>query len=271
MSSSSGDSASGSEKKTESTATRGSSGTKKSVEEHFGSEVDVKIRSGTSTAINPKVEKYFGSEVDLKLTAEKPSPLAPIQDVDDAAVVSSVARPKKVDLAALDAKPFKDATDKDSIRKLEAKLEEVKEEQKKVEDEADDAGRKMSALFLAKAGEEGDKKKAEGADEERKKTFLDKMRTKATAAKHKEEAKKEEKKADTKKEEKLFEKKVSLSSECGVSPQDHTICRNYRCSLWLSGLEVDREKGCASLEAAPAATVSRPICSCEISLSRRET
>ena len=76
MSASSSD---GSEKRTESTVTRGSSGgTKKSVrsvEEHFGSEVDIKVR--TATGSNPRVERHFGSEVDVK--AEGGGPLAPIQ------------------------------------------------------------------------------------------------------------------------------------------------------------------------------------------------
>ncbi len=54
-------------------------------------------------------------------------------DEDDAAVVvtglPASTKPKKIDLEALDAKPFKDATDVDSIKKLERRLEEVKEKQ----------------------------------------------------------------------------------------------------------------------------------------------
>ncbi len=181
MSASSGGT-SGSDRKTESTVTRGSSGTKKSVEEHFGSEVDIKIRSVTGS--NPKVEKYFGSEVDLKLSSEAPhNLLAPIQDVDDASAIGDAPEPKKVDLAELDARPFKDATELDSIRKLEERLEEVKAVQTKVVADAEDAGKKVSAFLLAKVGE-GDKKVEE--EPTKKKSFLDKMMTRS---KPKEEAK----------------------------------------------------------------------------------
>ena len=160
---------------------------KKSVEEHFGSEVDLKIRSATG---NPKVEQYFGSEVDLQLrTAEDP--------------LSMSDNPKKIDLKALDSKPFKDATEEVSIRKLEEKLEAVKkkviETDEQLED-PEDIGRKVSALFLAKVdeAEEADKtKKEEEGKKEQKIGFLDKMKAKKDAlTKSKED------------DNKLFEKQV---------------------------------------------------------------
>lgn len=84
-------------------------------EELFGSEVDIKVRSATG---NPRVEQHFGSEVDLKLrTSHDPFNLG--EDDDD------VGLPKKVDLEALEAKADKDATQPESIRRLEQKLEEV--------------------------------------------------------------------------------------------------------------------------------------------------
>ncbi len=56
-------------------SSNGERGSKKSsataAMEHFGSEVDIKIRSATG---NPKVEQYFGSEVDLGLrTSDNPN------------------------------------------------------------------------------------------------------------------------------------------------------------------------------------------------------
>ena len=62
-------------------------------EELFGSEVDVRLRTGDSSKSSPK---------------GAPEP-----------------KPKRVDLEALDAKPFKDATNPDSIKKLEKKLTQV--------------------------------------------------------------------------------------------------------------------------------------------------
>ena len=44
-------------------------------------------------------------------------------------------KPKKVDLEKLDSKPFKDATNAESIKKLGEKLEEVKEMKKDLDEE----------------------------------------------------------------------------------------------------------------------------------------
>ena len=97
-----------------------SGSSKKTVEDHFGSEVDVKIRTATG---NPKVQAYFGSEVDIKLrTAE--NPLDPNLKLSNPKPPKA-PKPTTIDLAAIDAKPFKELTDIKSLAKLEEKLGEV--------------------------------------------------------------------------------------------------------------------------------------------------
>ncbi len=68
------------------------------------------------------MERHFGSEVELRASDQEEATKAPA----------------KVDLEALEARPFKDATDAESIRKLGQKLEEVKEEATNEDDDDGD-------------------------------------------------------------------------------------------------------------------------------------
>lgn len=166
------------------------------------------------------MEQYFGSEVDIRLrTAE--DPLGPPEP-----------KPKKVDLEALDAKPFKDATNPDSIKKLEQKLEKAmissfgsfqhnhthncfRQVKEGANEDLDETGRKVSALFLAQVEVEEDEAKAKKEREDQKKSFLDKMRSK----------KEQRVKADIEKEEKLFKKTVRK-----LNVSKNNLCMLQTCS-----------------------------------------
>ncbi len=97
-------------------------------------------------------------------------------------LISCRPPPAAVDLDVLNSKPFKDATEVDSIRRLEKKLDNVAGgAAARPEEDFDEVGKKVSAMFLAQveieeaagAGGAGDDKESK-----QKKGFIQQMRAK---------------------------------------------------------------------------------------------